>query len=124
MQNTGGSAPPELPYERLLLPPTVRPQPRVAHCIARLSYTRPKDWFKEASGIIKYSIEAKKSCMPIFCPRGYIYTCINHIAICMCNSSKCWFERPQPLSLRHHGVQNSMCCEVNQSWSLLYIECI
>ena len=65
----------------------------------------PMDWFKEASGFdfkifIKYSIEAKNESffIPLLSPKANMntFSYIIHIAICLCNSLKCWFKHPLP----------------------------
>ena len=71
----------------------------------------PMDWFKEASSFdFEYSSNIQLR-LKIFFLSWYlclaqrliwIYTFyVNHIAICMCNSSKCWFKHPLPYSYQN-----------------------
>ena len=59
----------------------------------------PMDWFKEASDFdLEYSSKIQSRLFfsffkPILGPKAIFFN-INHIAMCMCNSSKCWFKHP------------------------------
>ena len=47
---------------------------------------------------------------------------INHIAICMCNSSKCWFKHPLPY-IGQWGLQTKTCKALLHSWKSLCLSC-
>ena len=75
---------------------------------ARSSYTGPIDWFMEASGFdFEYSsnvqLRLKLDCVSLYAKANMNkHFNIDHIAICMCNSLKCWFKGEFPCkSLAH-----------------------
>ena len=76
---------------------------------ARLPYMGPMDWFKEASSFDFEQSSNIQLRLKIFFLSCYLCLAqrliwiynfyVNHIAICMCNSLKCWFKYPLPQML-------------------------
>ena len=78
----------------------------------RLSYTWLRNWFKDANGFdFEYSsniqLRPKKTFLSLYLCLVqmmlwiYIFY-IKHIAICMCNSLKCWFKHPLSYIALYH----------------------
>ena len=102
--------------------------------ICKVAIHGPMEWLKKASSFdCEYSIETKdifSFLIPMFSSKAnmmFLYFSflfyINHIAICICNSLKCWVKHPLPywtrtsLSLLDGGNTrhlNSYC--IHTSW--------